>query len=127
VIEAASVVAAVAAVGALYLAWRTVAEGRAARREDERDRRLARLERLCIALTAQGRITQARARVLWVTTGMELSEDVRFALVTPITAINEDEIADRAETSVEIVLTGLEDYLQDAVSRSRNGTGHTST
>ena len=72
-IEAASVVAAVAAVGALYLAWRTVAEGRAARREDERDRRLARLERLGIALTAQGRITQARARLLWVTTGMELS------------------------------------------------------
>jgi len=62
-----------------------------------------------------------------MTTGMELSEDVRFALVTPITAINEDEIADRAETSVEIVLTGLEDYLQDAVSGSRNGPGHTST
>jgi hypothetical protein len=108
-VEAASVVAAVAAVGALYFAWRTVLEGRTARRGDERDRHLARLERLGLALTdlaaqirsgarAQARITQALGYILWVSTGMQLSEDVRVALVTPIAAANENEIADRGRS-----------------------------
>jgi hypothetical protein len=75
VTEVAGLVAAVAAVGALFFAWRTVVEARAAHAEDERDRQLSRIERLAVALTelaadldsvaiARAQITQARARVL---------------------------------------------------------------
>jgi hypothetical protein len=47
----AGVVAAIASVGALFFAWRTVVEARASHAEDERDRRLGRIERLALALT----------------------------------------------------------------------------
>jgi hypothetical protein len=71
VTEVAGLVAAVAAVGALFFAWRTVVEARAAHAEDERDRQLSRIERLAVALTelaadldsvaiARAQITQAR-------------------------------------------------------------------
>lgn len=122
--EVAGVIAAVAAVGALFFAWRTVVEARAAHAEDERDRRLARLERLGVALTeltseldngawARARVTQARARVLWVTAGTDVGDQVRLAVVTEITADAADQVARNAEAGVETLLTGLEDYLLD--------------
>src|SRR5262249_35177555 len=46
VTEAAGVVAALAAVGALFFAWRTVTEARGAHLEARRDRQLARIEAL---------------------------------------------------------------------------------
>jgi hypothetical protein len=121
VTEVAGVIAALAAVGALFFAWRTVVEARAARAEDERARKLSRVENLSIALgdlaqqldrgrRAEGRVTQARARVLWVTAEAG-GEEVREAVVTPITAENCSALAEQARKGVENMLTGLEDFL----------------
>jgi len=132
VAEAAGVIAAVAALGALYFAWRTVVEARAAHAEDQRDRQLSRFEALGVALTelaaalqaggiAPGRVIQARARVLWATAGGGVGGSfVREAVVTPITAANADEVAVKAEAGVEVLLVGLEDYLASASVESRS-------
>lgn len=124
VVEVAGAVAALAAVGALFFAWRTVVESRAAHAEDERDRRLSRIERLAVALTelaadldsvatGRARITQARARVLWVTAGADFGEHVREAVLAPITTEVSAAagLAEKARAASESVLTGLDDFL----------------
>jgi hypothetical protein len=123
VAEVAGVVAALAALGALYFAWRTVVEARGAHAEAQRDRQLSRFEALGVALTelaaaltsadiSAARVIQARARVLWLTAGAEAGGlDAQEALVTQITAANAAQIADKAESGVDTLLTGLEDYL----------------
>jgi hypothetical protein len=123
VTEVAGVVAALAAVGALFFAWRTVLEARAAHAEDERDRRLSRIERLGVALTElaadldaqaiqRARITQARARVLWVAAGAGLGDRVRAAVVTEITTpAAAGEVAAEAKAAIDSLLTGLDDFL----------------
>lgn len=128
--EVASVFAAVAAFGAVFFAWRTVIEARAAHADDERDRRLVRIERLAVALTelagdldsvalGRARITQARARVLWVTAGTDFGEQVREAVMLPISmdGTAAGGLAEKARAASETLLTGLEDY----VLRSRVG------
>lgn len=122
VTEAASVVAALAAVGALYFAWRTVSEARDAHRESERDRRLNRIAELALALTqfaadlddapvARARITQARARVLWVAADGGFGEHTRAALVTELTPEGAGAVAADARAAIDALLTGLDDYL----------------
>jgi hypothetical protein len=124
VTEVAGVVAALAALGAVFFAWRTVLETRAARVEDERDRRLSRIERLAVALTelagdldsvaiGRARITQARARVLWVAAGANFGEQVREAVLAPIRpeGAAAAPLAEKARAASESVLTGLDDFL----------------
>jgi hypothetical protein len=126
VTEVLALITAAAALGALFFAWRTVVEARAAHAEDERDRRLSRIERLGVALTelaAQldahevelARITQARARALWVAAGADFGEHVREAVVTEITTPTaEDHVAVEARAAIDRLLTGLDDYLAAA-------------
>jgi hypothetical protein len=124
VTDVAVLITALAALGALYFAWRTVGEARAAHAEDERDRRLSRIERLAVALTelaadldsvtlARARITQARARVLWVTAGADFGEHVREVVLAPITSeiAAAADLAEKARAASESVLTGLDDFL----------------
>src|SRR2546423_5452024 len=121
--EVAGVVAALAAVGALFFAWRTVVVARAARAEDERDRRLNRIALLAVALTemaadidggaiGRARITQARARVLWGAAGAQYGEDVRAAVVNELPTYPEvAEAAAEARAAVGTLLIGLGGYL----------------
>jgi hypothetical protein len=91
--------AALVSVVAVVFAWRTVVLMRRAQAEAEQTRRLASLERLGLALIemaaqlkrgfrADARLTPARARLLWVTSNTEVTDEVRRVVVTPIEARN---------------------------------------
>jgi hypothetical protein len=118
--EVAGLVAALAACAAVFFAWRTVIETRLARDEGERARRLASLGALGAALTeladqsgngalGLARLTQARARVLWLTSDVPLA--LEETLVPALTTSNLGLIEARATNAVEVLLTGLDDYL----------------
>jgi hypothetical protein len=128
VAEAFGAIAAVAAVGAVFFAWRTVVESRTARLESERMRRLSSLERLCLALSelaelvrrgsyAEATVTQKRALVLWTTLDVEVADDVRQAVVTELSSSNAGQIMDWARSGVDALLEGLEDYLRKPARR----------
>ena len=121
-VQAAGVVTALAALGALYFAWRTVTEARAAHAEAQRDRRLERIAQLGVVLSdlaadlnsgayASGRILQARARVLWITAGGGFGENVRLAVTEGIGRETASTVGQHAEAAVDDLLTGLGDYL----------------
>jgi hypothetical protein len=124
-----TLIAAVAALGAVFFAWRTVIEARAAHADDERARQLSRIERLGVALSefaaqldagsfTQAHNTQARAAILWVTAEAG-GDEVREAVVTPISGGNAPALAEKARAGVENMLTGLEDILALAATAER--------
>jgi hypothetical protein len=107
--EAASRVTAVAALGALYFAWRTVTEARASQLGVVLSDLAADLN---AGSYASGRILQARARVFWVTAGGNLGENVRLAMTEGIGQATASAVAEYAEAGVADLLTGLGDYLR---------------
>jgi hypothetical protein len=116
----ATTISTVAAAGALYFAWRTVGDARAARREDERARRLDRLAHL---LELVGDVAVAAKAQEWThefaVAQLRLGAAVRLFPDLKLTSC--DELADaEAEEAFDVYLEAR-DELQAAIERHLAG------